>query len=78
MASPLAARPYDLRLAAVSLWLNAGVPPTAIASWAGHSVDVFLRVDANCVDGDEEIANQCIAAVLSASGEAAHEPKLAG
>ncbi len=36
--SPLAKRPYDLRHAAVSLWLNAGVPPTQAAAWAGHSV----------------------------------------
>jgi hypothetical protein len=27
-ASPLGNRPYDLRHAAVSLWLNAGVPAT--------------------------------------------------
>jgi hypothetical protein len=27
VASPLAARPYDLRHAAVSLWLNGGVSP---------------------------------------------------
>jgi integrase len=27
-ASPLAKRPYDLRHAAASPWLNAGVPPT--------------------------------------------------
>ena len=31
--SPLAKRPYDLRHAAVSLWLNAGVPPTQVAEW---------------------------------------------
>lgn len=44
VASPLAARPYDLRHTAVPLWLNAGVPPTTIANRAGHSVDVLLRV----------------------------------
>jgi integrase len=65
VASPLAARPYDLRHAAVSLWLNAGVPATTIARRAGHSVDVLLRVYANCIDGDEEIANQRITAVLA-------------
>ena len=64
VASPLAARPYDLRHAAVSLWLNAGVPAPTIARRAGHSVDVLLRVYANCIDGDEEIANQRIAAAL--------------
>jgi hypothetical protein len=63
--SPLASRPYDLRHAAVSLWLNAGVPAPTVARRAGHSVDVLLRVYANCIDGDEEIANQRISGVLS-------------
>jgi hypothetical protein len=35
VASPLAGRPYDLRHAAVSLWLNAGVPATEVAERAG-------------------------------------------
>lgn len=30
--SPLAATPYDLRHAAASRWLNAGVPPTNVAA----------------------------------------------
>jgi len=42
-ASPLARRPYDLRHAAVSLWLSAGVPPAQVAERAGHSVEVLLR-----------------------------------
>ena len=42
-ASPLARRPYDLRHATLSTWLNAGVPPTQVAEWAGHSVMVLLR-----------------------------------
>ena len=50
----------------MSLWLNAGVPATTIARRAGHSVDVLLRVYANCIDGDEEIANQRISSCLSA------------
>ncbi len=59
-ASPLVARPYDLRHAAVSLWLNAGVPAPTVARRAGHSVDVLLRVYANCIDGDDEVANRRI------------------
>ena len=43
VASPLAARPYDLRHAAVSLWLNGGVAATEVANRAGHSVEVLLR-----------------------------------
>ncbi|OHV43690.1 hypothetical protein BCD48_27325 [Pseudofrankia sp. BMG5.36] len=50
-ASPLARRPYDLRHAAVSRWLNAGVPPTQVAEWAGHSVRVLLTAYAKCIVG---------------------------
>jgi integrase len=43
-ASPLARRPYNLRHAAVSTWLNVGVDPAQVAEWAGHSVAVLMRV----------------------------------
>jgi integrase len=66
-ASPLAGRPYDLRHAAVSLWLNGGVSPTEIANRAGHSVEVLLRVYAKCVSGQEEIANRRIEEILGGS-----------
>ncbi|MFI7466863.1 tyrosine-type recombinase/integrase [Nonomuraea sp. NPDC049646] len=59
-ASSLAARPYDLRHAAVSLWLNAGVPAPEVAKRAGHSVDVLLRVYAKCIDGQQEHINSKI------------------
>ncbi|MFI6176399.1 tyrosine-type recombinase/integrase [Nonomuraea sp. NPDC051191] len=59
-ASSLAARPYDLRHAAVSLWLNAGVPAPEVAKRAGHSVDVLLRVYAKCLDGQQEQINSKI------------------
>ena len=52
-ASPLAGRPYDLRHACASTWLNAGVAPTRVAQWLGHSVEVLLRVYAKCIDGHE-------------------------
>ena len=55
--SPLTGQPYDLRHAAVSLWLNAGVPATQVAERAGHSVEVLLRVYAKCVDGRDKITN---------------------
>ena len=42
--SPLAGRRYDLRRAAVSLWLNEGLPATEVAERAGHGVQVLLRV----------------------------------
>jgi len=65
LASPLAARPYDLRHAAVSLWLNAGVPAPDVAERAGHSVDVLLKVYAKCIDGSTTIANQRIDRALT-------------
>ncbi|GAT70271.1 integrase [Planomonospora sphaerica] len=64
VASPLAARPYDLRHAAVSLWLNAGVPAPEVAKRAGHSVDVLLRVYAKCVEGQQDRVNGKIADAL--------------
>lgn len=66
VASPLAGRPYDLRHAAVSLWLNAGVHAPEAAERAGHGVDVMLRVYAKCIDGQREVANQRIIDALAA------------
>jgi integrase len=64
VASPLASRPYDLRHAAVSLWLNGGVPATEVAERAGHSVDVLLRVYAKCIDGQRNKINKTIDGLL--------------
>jgi integrase len=63
-ASPLARRPYDLRHAAVSTWLNSGVPAPQVAAWAGHSVDVLLRVYAKCIAGQEHAARPRIEEAL--------------
>jgi hypothetical protein len=60
VASPLADRPYTLRHAAVSLWLNAGVPATEVAERAEHGVDVLLRVYAKCLDDGQRLANERI------------------
>ena len=62
--SPLAKVPYHLRHAAVSLWLNSGVPATQVADWAGHSVNVLLKVYAKCVDGQEDSARERIEKAL--------------
>ena len=59
-ASPLAATPYDLRHAAVSTWLNGGVPPTQVAEWAGQSVEVLLRIYAKCLDGGVQLLRRRI------------------
>ncbi len=63
--SPLARRPYDLRHACLSTWLNGGVAPTQVAEWAGHSVEVLLRVYAKCLEGQDQVAKRRIAAALA-------------
>lgn len=64
-ASPLAGRPYDLRHACLSLWLNAGVAPTQVAEWAGNSVRVLLKVYAKCIYGQTDLALRRIAEALA-------------
>ena len=61
----LGRRPYDLRHAAVSLWLNSGVPATEVARRAGHGVAVLLKIYAHCIDGQAGAANQRITDALS-------------
>jgi integrase len=63
-ASPLARRPYDLRHACLSTWLNGGVYPTQVAEWAGHGVDVLLRIYARCVVGQDELTKRRISEAL--------------
>jgi integrase len=63
-ASPLARRPYDLRHACLSTWLNGGVYPTQVAEWAGHGVDVLLKIYAKCVVGQDELAKRRISKAL--------------
>ena len=53
-----ARRPYDLRHAALSLWLASGAPPAEIAARAGHSVHVLLTTYAHCIPGCDQIASQ--------------------
>jgi integrase len=62
--SPLGRRPYDLRHAAVSLWLNSGVPATEVARRAGHGIAVLLKIYAHCIGGQADAANQRITDAL--------------
>lgn len=64
MEASQGARPYDLRHAAVSLWLNEGIPATQVAEWAGHSVHVLLKVYAKCIEGQDDAARRRIEAAL--------------
>jgi integrase len=59
-ASLAARRPYDLRHAAVSTWLKATADPAQVAEWAGHTVDVLMRVYAKCVSGQQDEAKRRI------------------
>ena len=63
-ASPLARRPYDLRHACLSTWLNGGVYPTQVAEWAGHGVNVLLRIYTKCVVGQDDLAKRRISEAL--------------
>ncbi|MBV9854898.1 MAG: tyrosine-type recombinase/integrase [Streptosporangiaceae bacterium] len=67
--SPLGRRPYDLRHAAVSLWLNSGVPATEVARRAGHGVAVLLKIYAHCIDGQAAAANQRITDALGSQDD---------
>ena len=62
--SLLGRRPYDLRHACLSTWLNGGVAPAQVAEWAGHSVEVLLRTYARCLDGQHDIAKRRIMEAL--------------
>ena len=53
-------RPYDLRHAAVSTWLKATADPAQVAEWAGHTVDVLMRVYAKWVAGQQDQAKRRI------------------
>ena len=48
-------RPYDLRHSGITWRLNSGVPATEVAAWAGHSVEMLMRVYARCVAGLEGV-----------------------
>ena len=61
-------RPYDLRHAALSLWLASGAPPAEVAARAGHSVRVLLTTYAHCIPGCDQIASQHIEEALNPAG----------
>jgi integrase len=60
------ARLYDLRHAAATMMLRAGVPPAEVALRLGHSVDVLMRVYAGVFPGDRERSNKLIEDALKA------------
>lgn len=69
--SPLAGRPYDLRHACITRWLNAGVPIAEVARRVGNSPEVIHRRYHGCIDGHEEAANAKITKALEDEGDTA-------
>jgi integrase len=62
--SPLGKRVYDLRHTCLTEWLNAGVPPAQVATWAGNSVAVLLATYALCITGQEDDLKRRIESAL--------------
>jgi hypothetical protein len=40
------------------------VPPTTVAEWAGHSVEVLLRIYAKCLDGGDALVRRRVQTAL--------------
>ncbi|MEV6720845.1 tyrosine-type recombinase/integrase [Streptomyces xanthochromogenes] len=62
--SALAAVPYSLRHAGVSLWIKSGVDPAEVAARAGHSIAVLYRFYAKILKGGQQRSNNLIALAL--------------
>ena len=71
-ATALARRPYDLRHAALSLWLNASGTPADVAVRAGNSARVLHEVYLHCTDGQEDTVSQRIEDALDAGTGITH------
>jgi hypothetical protein len=63
------------RHAAVSTWLNATGNPAQVAEWAGHTVDVLMRVYARCVAGQQDEAKRRILEATTPSVDAPPRPR---
>ena len=59
-ATPLARRPYDLRHAALSLWLTATGAPAEIAARAGNSVTVLHTLYTHRLHSQQDAVSQQI------------------
>jgi hypothetical protein len=57
-ATALARRPYDLRHAALSLWLNASGAPAEVAAGAGNSPRVLHDIYLHCIDSRDDLVSQ--------------------
>jgi uncharacterized protein DUF3631 len=64
--------PLRALAAEVNAWMRANgealesaAPATQVAEWAGHSVNVLMKVYAKCIDGQEDAARKRLAAALA-------------
>jgi hypothetical protein len=71
-ATALACRRYDLRHAALSLWLNASGTPAEVAARADSSARVLHEVYLHCTDGQEDTVSQRIEDALDAGTGITH------
>ena len=69
------AAPYDLRHAALSLWLNATGSLAEVAARAGNSVHVLEDVYAHCVDGRDEVISRQIEDALDPYSSTRHRSR---
>jgi hypothetical protein len=76
-ATALARRPYDLRHAALSLWLNASGTPAEVAARAGNSARVLHEVYLHCTDGQDDTVSQRIEDALDAGTGITHSSRCA-
>jgi hypothetical protein len=60
---------YDLRHAAATTWLRAGVPLGEVARRLGHSVETLVSTYVGALQGDDTAANTMIDSVLAATRE---------
>ncbi|MEW2266200.1 tyrosine-type recombinase/integrase [Streptomyces sp. NPDC047853] len=67
--SDLAAVPYSLRHAGVSLWIKSGVDPAEVAARAGHSIAVLYRFYAKILKGGQQHSNDLISRALDEGEE---------
>ncbi len=74
-ATALVCRPYDLRHAALSLWLNASGAPAEVAARAGNSARVLHEVYLHCINGQEDPDSQRIEDALEADASSRPSPQ---
>jgi integrase len=71
----LARRPYDLRHAALSLWLHSTGAPAEVAARVGNSARVVQDVYAHCIDGRDEVISRQIEDALDPDSSTRHRSR---